>query len=142
MDPVCTTPSARHLGHQFATVHRKSLSAASAVRLCRVPRRGFHTAGTQSVFPVRVPIAVPSALVLPQSDIPLPAIAAPGQRRSKKFFRCHAVTKLRIGVCAIVTQESLEETFPAESTCLAPLERSSSGDFGYETGGALGAGGG
>jgi len=27
-------------------------------------------------------------------------------------------------------------------TCLAPLERSSSGDFGYETGGALGAGGG
>ena len=28
------------------------------------------------------------------------------------------------------------------STCLAPLERSSSGDFGYETGGALGAGGG
>ena len=30
----------------------------------------------------------------------------------------------------------------APCTCLAPLERSSSGDFGYETGGALGAGGG
>jgi len=29
-----------------------------------------------------------------------------------------------------------------QGTCLAPLERSSSGDFGYETGGALGAGGG
>ena len=28
------------------------------------------------------------------------------------------------------------------SVCLAALERSSSGDFGYETGGALGAGGG
>jgi hypothetical protein len=35
--------------------------------------------------------------------------------------------------------EQGERTF---STCLAPLERSSSGDFGYETGGALGAGGG
>jgi len=31
---------------------------------------------------------------------------------------------------------------PGFRTCLAPLERSSSGDFGYETGGALGAGGG
>ena len=30
----------------------------------------------------------------------------------------------------------------AASVCLAALERSSSGDFGYETGGALGAGGG
>jgi len=74
MHPVLATPSARHLGHQLATVHRKSLSAASAVRSCRAPHRGFHTADTQNVAPARVP----SALVLPQSDIPLPAIAAQG----------------------------------------------------------------
>src|SRR5215813_1237692 len=56
---------------------RWSLSAASAVLLCRVPRTGFHTADTQTVAPARFPSAVPSALVLPQSDIRLPAIAAP-----------------------------------------------------------------
>ena len=45
-----------------------------------------------------------------------PPLLPQAQSRSKKFFRCHAVTKLRIGVCAIVTQESLEETFPAEKS--------------------------
>ena len=40
-----------------------------------------------------------------------------------------------IPLCRVEIQASL-------GTCLAPLERSSSGDFGYETGGALGAGGG
>jgi len=42
-----------------------------------------------------------------------PPLLPQAQSRSKKFFRCHALTKLPIGVCAIATQESLE-TFPAE----------------------------
>jgi hypothetical protein len=54
----------------------KSSCVASAVRSCHAPRRGFHTGDTQNVALARALFAVLSALVFPQSGIPLPAIAA------------------------------------------------------------------
>ena len=69
-----------------------------------------------------------------------------GERRSKQeeaeVARRPAVVMRHGRLSYNVRMATITVYHLALCVCLAALERSSSGDFGYETGGALGAGGG
>src|ERR1700740_3190365 len=107
MHPVCATPSARHLGHQFATVLEKVQVPPAPFDGVVYPAEGSTLRTLKMLSPHVFQSQFQALWFSLKATFHYPPLLPQAQRRSKKFFRCHgSLPKLPIGSCAILTGKS------------------------------------